>query len=110
MASEIEDADLLAFHGVEGATAIGWCKETVVGEHCSLDIHFAIVPHQQADIAEGMVFAQSRGTEVCQTVPALRQAIAGGFRQVVVILLFDADKSVTIFVGYAVAIADDGQR
>ena len=71
VASEIEDADLLAFHGAEGAMAAGWREEAVVGEHRTLDVHLTVVAHQQADIAEGMVFAQTRGTKVGQTVPTL---------------------------------------
>ena len=71
VASEIEDADLLAFHGAEGAMAAGWREEAVVGEHGSIDIHLAKVAHQQADIAEGMVYAQTCGTKVGQAVPTL---------------------------------------
>ena len=71
VATEIEDADLLAFRGVEGAIAEGWDEKTVVREHRSLDTHLPIVTHQQADIAEGMVLAQPRGTKVGYMVPTL---------------------------------------
>lgn len=54
-----------------------------------------------------MILTQSRGTKIGYLDPPLRQTVAGGFGQVVVILFFDADEAVVVFVWDAVTITDD---
>lgn len=61
-------------------------ERAIVGEHEWTDTEVAKIARQQEDVSQSVVFALSRGSDVCYIGETVRDAEACGFGEVVVFL------------------------
>ena len=114
LAGDVENGYLLADGCSETAVALVCSEDAFVGNHPGTDAKLRKVEREEEDVADGVVLAKAGSPEVCYVGKSFGYAVARGFGEVVIFLLFYLREYFGIALpqvgGDGVAVADDGVR